>query len=65
MSRRRLTAPVALCVLGLSLLLGACTSAGDYATTPLPTPSPTAAPSTPAAPAPAHPPAPTSRPRTA
>jgi polar amino acid transport system substrate-binding protein len=57
MSRRRLAGTVTLCVLGLSLLLGACTSAGDYATTPLPTPSPTATPSTTAAPAPAPAPA--------
>ena len=57
MSRRRLAGAVTPCVLGLGLLLGACTSAGDYATTPLPTPSPSSAPSTtappPAAPAPA------------
>ncbi len=57
MNRRHLTGPVILCALGLSVLLGACTSAGDYATTPLPTPSPTAAPSTSAAPVPAPAPA--------
>jgi polar amino acid transport system substrate-binding protein len=56
-SRRRLTGQVTLTVLGLGLLLGACSSAGDYASTPLPTPSATTTPSSTAAPAPAPAPA--------
>ena len=58
MSRRHLAAPGHPVRAGpRPVLLGACSSAGDYATTPLPTPSPTAAPSTSAAPVPAPAPA--------
>ena len=54
--RRRPAAPLSVAVLAVSLLVGGCTSAGDYETTPIPKPSATPSPSTPpaAAPAPAN-----------
>ena len=54
MTRRRLAAAV-LATLAATSVLGACSSAGDYASTPVPTSSPTPAPSASSAPAPPAP----------
>jgi polar amino acid transport system substrate-binding protein len=53
MSRRRRNTPAVLATLLVSLLVAACSSAGDYETTPVPKPSETPAASAAPAPAPA------------